>query len=725
MKIIFDFKDRKSNPTDASKSFISHWMKNQGYSEEEILVVSPEKILERGADYFVLSSGLLIEATKLIDNKDLARHAKWSINVNKLQDLIKEHDKFTEIKGLYSISTPEDFGLKASQLKNPTLLNTKIQNTVNSILHAVLSNSKSVSVFGSKLKIQKVSNKEDGIYFSTMGKVRSINIAQIFHDNLKDKFEKANTQLNIDQINDVPVDKRILLITNEYQLLAYDWDLFEGLSYSYEELINNYQNIDEIWFQVEDNKGQFHHKIMYKRSLFLQFQDMNFTKMGEDDYRIFAKWFAALEKLDEDKKNSLIDALKIILEEKEPHDIFPDPGTRVEMVRYGRWLAENEKRDDAIWLVDQFMKDPNPMDPPTEDEENYGNELHQEIKEAEKADMHSIQTVKGHLAWTVQLLALKKDEYLVKSYERTQCVLRNTQHLYLILQWIFPLIEIANRRFWLQELSEKLYEDFRILSFELLKKYSAYPDIARSLVRIFHYYRNLTTKEVKVVLDSLFDADDFEALLVYFALYRDKHFKDEKYPESVKNYDPTYALEKLEEVVLSNNPDLIDLRSGVAWNIWKILSEDTDEFDRLSCWIDKFITTEYNSHLFHNFERIIEDYLDKRPDKCLEWFIKIVEAASQSIKGTPEPGREIWLSTHTGEILKKLAQEQPEQMVSVTENLYNLWLMNAYVGSINEIFSSYKHIKNKQLRANIKKHFRKLYEEMKEINPKLQEVTWD
>jgi len=724
MNINFQFKDDKSNPTDQAKAFIKYWLANIGHIENSVDVVSPESILGKGADYFVPSAGVLIEATQLIDNQDLAKHARWGISVNTLSKLIKKHERFSEIQGLYAISTPEGFGLKASQIKNKSVLDTRIKSTVDEIVEAILKNKTSVEVFGSKLKLEKVSKDDNGIYFSSIGKVNFINVARIFHDNLKAKFKKANIQLDINEIEGTSVNKKILLIANKYRLLTFDWDLFEGLSYSYEELVNEYKNIDEIWFQVGGDGGVYHHKLMYKRALFLQFQDMNFTNMSDEDYRVFAKWFSALEKLDESKRNSLIDALKILLADKAPQDIFPDPGTRIEMVRYGRWLAENNKREDASWLVEQFMNDPDPHDPPTEDKEDYGNQLHNEIKEADKPDTHAIHTVKGHLAWTVQLLALKKDNHLLESYNRTQHVLRDTQHLYLVLQWLFPLMEIANRRFWLQELSSEAYEDFKKLSFELLDEYKEYPDLAKALVRIFHYYRNLTTEEAKEVLDNLFNADDFDALLVYFAIYRESHFKDDKYPEPVKNYDPTYAKEKLEEVVLSEDPDLLDLRSGIAWNIWKILSEGESEFDKLSVWVDKFLTTRYDNHLFHNFERIIEDYLDKQTDKCLEWYIQLISSAVQNAQDKPQPGRETWLSTHTGEILQRLAKEKPDQLMGVVENLHQLWLKNAYIGGVAEVFSSYRYVENEELKAQVKERFQELYNKMKEINPKIEKVDW-
>ncbi len=723
MKIKFEFKDDKSNPTEQVKAFIAYWLEEHGI-RDEVKVLSPEKILGKGADYFVINSGLLIEATQLIDNEDLARSAKWAITVNTLSKLIKEDSRFSSIKGLHSISTPENFGLKASQLKNESVLNTKISKAVDDIIKAILSKRPEVDVFGYKLRVEKVNEVDDGIYFSTIGRARSISVAGIFHENLRKKFDKANTQLGIEEIDGAKVKSRVLLIVNKYRLLTFDWDLFEGLSYSYKELVEKYSNISEIWFQAEDGEGKYQHKLLYRKAIFTQFENMDFSNMNSQDYEVFAKWFSALEKLDDNKKQILIEALKILLKRHSPHKIFPDPQTRIEMVRYGRWLAENNKRNDANWLIKQFLNDPDPSDPPTGDKKDYGNELHESIKKATKSDIHAIHTVKGHLAWTVQLLSLKKDFLLKESYGYTQGVLRSTKHLYLILQWIFPLIEISNRRFWLKELDEKLYEDFRKLCFELLESYSKYPDIAKGLVHVFHYFKELTTEETKEVLNKLEKADDYETLLLYFAIYREKHFKEEKYNKEIRDYNPTYAKKKLEETILNDDNGLLNLRSGIAWNIWKILSEDEKELETLIPLIDSFLTSPYDGHLFHNFERIVEEYIDKFPEKSITWFIQIIKAAKLYLDKKPDEGRNVWLSTEIGKVLRKTAEKKPEQLLVLIELLYEMWMKGAFVGTISEIFTSYKFIDNKELRLQLEGKFKEIYFRMKKVNEKLENVDW-
>lgn len=724
MKLNFDFIDDKSNPTNEVQAFIKHWLVDHNYKGATATIQSPEKLMGGGADYFVVETGLLIEATQLIDNSELARSARWSITVNALSKLIKEGSHFSSIKGLYSISTPETFGLKTSQIKNKSVINTKLINAVNDITSAILAKKSEVEVFGITLKIEKVSDKDDGIYFSTIGRAKSISVSGTFHENLKNKFEKANTQLKLPKVKTIPVNNRVLLIVNKYRLLTFDWELFDGLSYSYTELVKKYKNIDEIWFQVEKQDGSFEHKLLYKKSLFAQFENLDFSNMTKEDYEIFAKWFSALEKLDDDKKKNLIEALKILLKGHTPHSIFPDSLTRIEMVRYGRWLAENGNKEDADWLVKQFIGDPDPIDPPTDDLNDDGNKLHNSILTADKPNMHAIHTVKGHLAWTVQMLALRKDEYLLHSFEFTRDVLKHTKHLYVILQWIFPLIEISNRRFWLKELNERYYFEFKKLCFGLLDLYAEYPDIAKGLVHVFHYLKELTTDESKMVLEKLRLADDYEALLLYFAVYRERHFKEDKYDKKIRAYDPSFAKKTLEGIIISDSTEYTNLRSGIAWNIWKILSEDDKEFDTLSPLVDKFLTTPYDNHLYHNFERIVEDQMEKHTDKCMEWFIQIIFKIKDYLSLNPNEGRNVWLSTKLDEVLRRFALCDPNKLFEVVGVLYEIWMKGAYIGDISEIFTTYQAVQDSSIKSKLKRHYKELYAKMKEVNPKLMAVDW-
>lgn len=681
-------------------------------SEEVIIEPIREEADTKTPDYFISNKNVLIEVKEVHDRESNEQLAQWSIVIKKLQNAIDQSPKLREIRGTYLIDTPPVF-------KTPTDKE-RFNEAASKILESVINLNKDVSVFNNSFKINKVSDEGNYISFAAMGQGGSYDAANIMHQNVYSKVNTANQQLRYPKIQ---VTKKILLFINKITLLTWQWDIFKALSYMYSDLLQ-YNNIDEIWFQQPNPDGTFSHMLLYRRAFFQEYESGNIEHYDKQDLELFAQWFSALSEIGNHQKAKLFKALTDLLKNHKPDEIFSDPNNRIEIVRFGRWLAENNQRADANWLVQQFLNDPDPLDPPTDDKSNYGNELHQSVIDAIKPELHAIHTVKGHLAWTVQLLALKKD-FLKEAYDYTQKVLRKTKHLYLVLQWIYPLIEVSNRRFWLKELDGKQYKDFKKLSFELLNNYGKYPDIAKSLVHLFNYLRELTTSEAKVVLDKLDKADDYEALLLYFAIYRKRHFNDEKYDVEIREFDSSYAFNKLEKTIKSDNKELLNLRSGIAWNIWKILSEDEKEFETLSPLIDDFLTTSYDNHLYHNFEMIVEEYIDKRTKKALEWFKAIIKSANEYIKLNKDNGRHVWLGTQTDKVLNEIAKREPKNLIEVVESLSEMWMNGAFIGTIDEVFNSYKFIKDSEYKEEVKQKFKVIYSKMKAVHEKIQQVNWD
>ena len=54
-----------------------------------------------------------------------------------------------------------------------------------------------------------------------------------------------------------------------------------------------------------------------------------------------------------------------------------------------------------------------------------------------------------------------------------------------------------------------------------------------------------------------------------------------------------------------------------------------------------------------------------------------------------------------------------------------MWMKGAYIGTISEIFSSYKAIDDPELWLKAKDKFKELYAQMKSVNEKLEEVDWE
>ncbi|WP_176230579.1 hypothetical protein, partial [Candidatus Hakubella thermalkaliphila] len=166
------------------------------------------------------------------------------------------------------------------------------------------------------------------------------------------------------------------------------------------------------------------------------------------------------------------------------------------MARLGLWLVDKERFDETVWLIDQFIDDPDPVAP--EHYEGVPESNYQE-KIIAGEDPHIITTVRGNLAWVIQKLALRKN-YIIKALDYTKTLLRY-KNLYAKLQAIIPLIEIAARRQWLEELNPQEYKEFHDVTFDLLRNYAKYPPIAKRLTHVFYYFQDLTTEEDLEVLE--------------------------------------------------------------------------------------------------------------------------------------------------------------------------------------------------------------------------------
>jgi hypothetical protein len=318
------------------------------------------------------------------------------------------------------------------------------------------------------------------------------------------------------------------------------------------------------------------------------------------------------------------------------------------MTRLGLWLLEQGKDVDAIGLIDRFIDDPDPVEPP----EDYSGDptFNYHVQIEQDKDPSIITSVMGHLAWTVQSLARKSAEgqpdNLIKAFEFTQKVLIERKNLYTIQQWLIPLIEIANRRLLIMEKDPELYKAFKKLLIgksenrqdSLVVKYGKYQATAKLLAHVFSYFKDLTTDETKFVLDNIKKADDdYGALLIYFAIYRSNHYKKDdevgkkfgQIEPGIWEYDSTYAEEILKELIFENKEG--HQMQTVAWNLWKILKDTPDQFEILNEWIDLLFDLPINFSVNPYLEFILEDNIDKHPEECKKWLINYLAGIDKYI----------------------------------------------------------------------------------------------
>lgn len=657
-------------------------------------------------DYYLETTNELIEVKEIHDRESNQKHAQWGKIIARLQKAVDTNQLLSQVSGTFLVNTPDVF-------KTPTEQEA-FDSASTQVIQAVVDNKKTVNVFGFEFEIKKVSKQESIIVFGTLGAGGFIDPSNTVYENIKDKIATANKQLG-NPPNRIKPLNRILLLVNKYYFPLWNWDLFKAISRVYEELLS-YGNIDQIWYQFETKDKGFVHHLLYRKSFFEQLEGSKLTNYNSDDLELFANWFSALGELGDKKKNKLLIALKVFLKKNKPYEVFPNSQTREEMVRFGLWLAENELFDDAIWLVEQFITDTNPPEP-----ENYkGDEkfnYHRQVINNE--DSNIITTVLGHLAWVIQKLAVRKN-HIVRALEFTQ-ILLNHPNLYVKLQAIIPLIEIAARRQWLEEYDKEnnteYYKKFRKVSFNLLDKYSQYSAVANSLTHVFYYFKDISSEEAIKVLDKLKDAREAAALFVYFGIFRERHFKN-KVP-----FDPKPLRESFISIIRDKQETYEDLRGSIAWNFWRILAETPDEFDTLKPYIDLFFSLPYNRRYYSSLERIIEEWIERKPEICISWFTTSIDKLLDYVDHNETAARNTWIEPE--KTLQFIASNNPSMLIKAVEKLVELWKLGAFVGSPREIFETYKLVQDTNTKNQIRHQFKIWYDEMKTINQKLEDVSWE
>ncbi len=653
-------------------------------------------------DYHVHSTEANLEVKELHDQASNSQMARWSTIIGNLRKTVETSPRKSQVKGLYLINTPFDFKF--------TQDSTRLQKAADILIDSVLQNLDNVEIEGVNFDIKKVSDQTNQVYFGGMGKVGAIDSARTIHQNIQKQLKTANNQLPFEFKSHKPKSK-IVLIVNKYQLIFWDWDIYTAFSYLYSDLLT-YANIDEIWFQSETKKG-FIYKLLFKKKFFEDFEKGRVDVADPHSADLFSNWFSPLEKMGDEKKEKLFKLLKEFLKFKKPSELFRE-GAREEMVMFGTWLTDQGRFDDALWIIDKFIDDPDPPIPNQykgKKEHNY----HKQVIKGE--DPSIITTVLGHLAWTIQKLTVQK-EYIVPALDRAIQLLKH-ENYYVKLQGTVPLVEISRRRQWLKEYDKingtHKFSTFHKTTFSLLKDLSKYKALAEALINLFYWYQDLNTEDALEVVNKLKQSSEAAPILIWFGLFRKRHFPLIPFKFA--------KLEKaLRDVIVGSEKEYGDLQNNILWNFWKILQDNPEEFDILIPYIDLYLSQPYKKSSYRTIELITEDWLEKRPEVIIPWFEKAISNTYDYIKRNPNQSSMIWLSPE--QEITYLAKKKPDKLIKMVEILKNLWKEGGYIGSPKEIFESYKDIANSTLKQKIRDQYKIWHKELKSLNSTVQEVDW-
>jgi hypothetical protein len=399
----------------------------------------------KAPDYFVEGPGILVEVKRSYNRKEREWLINWSKNVARLQNILRNRD-LSSIRGRYFIKTPSFLRVKDDKAKD----------IVDQVLMGIRHGQSSVTIgklgnFG----IEKFDDVGSDIRFeATAGRGGVINPLEVIHKNISNKIDDVNKKLSIEYGE---ISKRIWLLVSKDSLASNPDYIIDAFSQIFKKLLKS-TFIDEIWLQLRIRDNSWRHSLIYLRSFSKDIENGH-VHLNAQTIELFEKWFMPLDALGDIYKDNLFRMMRQVIGERKPFEVFENKFFRQDMLRLGNWLIDKERYDDAIWLIDKFIDDPDPGEPEAYQGDPKFN-YHAKISAGET--IHYNTTVLGRLALVIQKLCSRR-EYLGKGLRYTE-ILINHRNYYVKLQGLIPLSVIYHKRALLSGYEKRPYcEDYKRL----------------------------------------------------------------------------------------------------------------------------------------------------------------------------------------------------------------------------------------------------------------------
>ena len=699
---------RDKREDENARPFIDFYLSKFFPTVSEVAPSNPDAVhQQKMPDYFIEELGIVIEVKEVHDFSYVVTSAAWSKSANLLREKINQKGS-SFLDGIYLIDAPQNLRVRASD----------VEKLADRFLEAIRQKAERVDIAGfGSFEISRYEGEGKVVFASSSG-VQSVDPPATVNANISNKIATANKQLGAYA---AVAKRKILLLVNRYVFASEVGTFIDALSRDYEKLLK-YKNIDEVWLQIQPQSGGAVHELLYNRTFLEKFHSGNFD-FDAQEIASFEQWFLYLQKLGDPYKDKLFAALRTLLQSKAPHELFADAYIRSEMADLGSWLIEQKRFSDTLWIVEKFIDDPDPPEPGsavTDKRFDY----HQEIVDG--GDPLVITTALGRLAWVIQRLALQQ-EYIGAAFGYTKKLLEH-KNLYVKLQGLIPLTEVAARRMWLDGWKERplrgQYKDFHDVVFslvEMMRVNPTYTAIANALARIFAYYKDITTSEAESVLESLKITDEAAPLFVYFGLFRERHYKELAVP-----FDGALLKKKLDDVVMGKVDVAPHLRGSIAWHFWKLLETNPEEFDAIKPYIDLFLEQPYDHDVYPDIEFIIRDWIDRKPEICTAWLETFLDRVLSDPQTKSREGvlRSLWLMDMES-ITARVGAYDPQALITVMGKLVELWERGMFVGDLNRLFANFKAVSDEDQQRAVKIKFQEFYRSMRALDQKLGELSWD
>lgn len=518
---------------------------------------------------------IALELFRLVkDEAELARDRVWSEVVHALERELTRRS----LKG-YLLTTPSYFNV-------PKVKRQQFVKQLADRVEAVIASSPEADELNfDGFALKRIEGLER-IGCSSFGEGGAVNPAGIALAALEEKLPNKNDQLAVE------AHERVVLVVNWTAFLVDPGDVVEAAT---QIDFARFPNIDRIFFEF--TPGDI--RLVFDRSVFAAYDKKSSVPGDLEPLYIQSLGFRIAR-----HEPNAFQLIRKITEERGTALWLP-ANSRIEVVRYGRELAQSGDWDDVAWIVRTFEDDPDPSDNINDPAGkcNY----HDQIAQGEVVNF--IVTVRGHLCWLLQLIvaANKRDLYqhtfeIVERYALSP-------NLYIRQQATIPLIEFAKRRFT-DLIDFSLSDGIRSLTLRMAREDASYPAILEGVANVVARMPDLTPSEAEEVLRIFLDKPSREApqllsfLLISYAVFRQREIR-------FGTFDANNFASLLLNQVVHGSPAI---RSSILWRIHGILGEQPAEAKALLPYAAAFASGAYDRNAFFHFYNIAASFIGTYPD---------------------------------------------------------------------------------------------------------------
>jgi len=357
--------------------------------------------------------------------------------------------------------------------------------------------------------------------------------------------------------------------------------------------------------------------------------------------------------------------------------------SREQIVQFAEKLAENRLYDEALYLVEIFVNDSDPILENHADDPKGDFNYHQKIIEGD--DNPTLGTVRGYCAWVLQKFCIRYGRDYIPTILPLVEQLTKDPNYYVRMQACIPLLELVkNRHTVLSDnnkerfLSIEVAERIENMAFAMLSdnKNHKLKAVMKHLAMVFTYMRTLDEKRAMLVLETFKNTglesamDEAAPLYIFFAEFRSKSFKDWPWGDITKFDDkPFKAL--LIDLLKKGSPEI---KTALSWQFNRLPDEisktpkeksqiTVDEAIALAVSYLEILTSKYEQRVFNNIYRFIEDYIDSHFEECFVLWTKCLEREKPFLTEAAKDKENVpnvywWPFFYNGKILLAVAKHK-------------------------------------------------------------------